>query len=405
MDHNMAPTADQPRGGRDPDRLPDSSDPNGPCPRCGRPSNFMLRGTAPVTYRADVFYAASVDGDRRVADQQLVVMECAYCQQNIVVIEEELHDGERGKKSGRVSWRGIHWWPPPGSGAPGPVVPKTISKVHGTLDRDAAIRYLTEYCELVSKAQGQLALTKDRRATMKAVEAHLAGVNQVLRGLASDLEPIYAHGLRDHVAALPRVRRALVLLNGWREMTDHQWTGGGPALPLKLLDPVVSQVAPPLWNAGKYRQAVSDAATSLNSFAQNQIGRRDISDKDLMGQAFSDKDPEPGKARLRCPGNPHTETVKAQQEGARAFAIGTFQAIRNPAHHLTGDGNPVTAFHHLVALSQVAHWFRDWDVLRYAPPPPDFSAMQAAQTISAQAQAPKVSAQRQDRSALPRPTE
>jgi hypothetical protein len=62
-------------------------------------------------------------------------------------------------------------------------------------------------------------------------------------------------------------------LEDWQEMTSHEWTGGGPALPLKLLDPVVSEVALPLWEAGKYRQAVGDAATSLNSFAQNIIGR------------------------------------------------------------------------------------------------------------------------------------
>jgi hypothetical protein len=30
---------------RDPDRLPTSTDPSGPCPRCGRLSNFVLRLT------------------------------------------------------------------------------------------------------------------------------------------------------------------------------------------------------------------------------------------------------------------------------------------------------------------------------------------------------------------------
>ena len=80
--------------------------------------------------------------------------------------------------------------------------------------------------------------------------------------------------------------------------------------------------------AEKYRQAVNDAATSVNSFAQNQLGRHDISDKDLMGQAFSDKEPEPGKARLRCAGSPASETARSMQEGARAFAIGTFQASK-----------------------------------------------------------------------------
>jgi Protein of unknown function (Hypoth_ymh) len=97
-----------------------------------------------------------------------------------------------------------------------------------------------------------------------------------------------------------------------------------------------------------------------------------------MGQAFSDKDPEPGKSRLRCPGNPASETVRSLQEGARAFAVGTFQAVRNPAHHMSGDWNPVDAFHHLAALSQVAHYFRYWNVDRYVPPPPDYKALSIA---------------------------
>ena len=99
-----------------------------------------------------------------------------------------------------------------------------------------------------------------------------------------------------------------------------------------------------------------------------------------MAQAFSDKPPEEGKARLRCPGNPDSETVKSQQEGARAFAIGTFQVIRNPAHHLTGDWNPITAFHHLAALSQIAQWFRHWQVVRYQPPMPDLTTMKIETT-------------------------
>ncbi|MFD0633093.1 TIGR02391 family protein [Catenulispora yoronensis] len=81
---------------------------------------------------------------------------------------------------------------------------------------------------------------------------------------------------------------------------------------------------------------------------------------------------------MRCPGNPANETVRSQQEGARSFSIGTFQAIRNPAHHLTGDWNPDLAFHHLAALSQVAYWFRYWNIDRYYSPPPDLNTLIAA---------------------------
>jgi hypothetical protein len=65
------------------------------------------------------------------------------------------------------------------------------------------------------------------------------------------------------------------------------------------------------------------------------------------------------------------------QQGALAMAQGCFQAIRNPAHHLTGDWNPVTATEHLTVLSVVARWVRHWDVVRYAPPPPDFNEVMA----------------------------
>jgi Protein of unknown function (Hypoth_ymh) len=114
----------------------------------------------------------------------------------------------------------------------------------------------------------------------------------------------------------------------------------------------------------------------VGGFAQQQLGRRDLSDKKLMQEAFSDKPPEPGKARLRCYklGRP-TEAVHAQQDGARDFSSGTFQAIRNPSHHAPGDWNPLTAFHHLVALSQVAQYLRDWKLVRFVPPLPDLSKL------------------------------
>jgi Protein of unknown function (Hypoth_ymh) len=62
-----------------------------------------------------------------------------------------------------------------------------------------------------------------------------------------------------------------------------------------MLDRVVAEAALPLWKVGKYRQAVNDAATSLNQFAQQQLGRRDLSDKKLMEEAFSDKLPSPAR--------------------------------------------------------------------------------------------------------------
>jgi hypothetical protein len=245
------------------------------------------------------------------------------------------------------------------------------------MNRDAALRHLSEYCELVKQAQRHPVLSKERRATMKAVNNLLPGVNHYLRSMAPDFELISAHYLGEHVDAQPSARRAIGLLTDSDDMTSHQWSCGGPTLPLSVLDPMVYGPAEPLWAGGKYRQAVGDAASNVNHFTQHRLGRHDVSDSDLMAQAFGEKDPEEGKPRLRCPGDQDSMTVRSMQHGAMFMAMGVFQAIRNPAVHLTGDWNPVTAAEHLAALSIVARWVRHWEVVRYVPPSPDFEKLRA----------------------------
>jgi hypothetical protein len=247
------------------------------------------------------------------------------------------------------------------------------------MNREETYRQITEYWELANASKAMPWLSSERRAAVKLLnDEHLPRVNRIFKLLAPDLRLISASTVSQHLAAKSTVDRALAILKSWEAMASWQQMVGEPVLSMSMLDPVIGNVALPHWAAGKYRQAVNDAATHLNTFVQSRIGRDDISDKDLMAQAFSDKPPEEGKARLRCPGNPANETVRSQQEGARSFSIGTFQAIRNPAHHLTGDWNPHLAFHHLVALSQVAYWFRHWNVDRYYPPPPDLNMLIAA---------------------------
>jgi len=56
--------------------------------------------------------------------------------------------------------------------------------------------------------------------------------------------------------------------------------------------------------------------------------------------------------------------------------MGTFQAVRNPAHHSVGDGEPVAAFEDLVALSKVARWVDTWYLDEF------FERIEATQGIS-----------------------
>jgi len=116
----------------DPERLPDSTDPNGPCPRCGRIANFSVFGTAEVTFRNDGTHLMERDGSfTRVATQRASILECHGCKDRIVVVEDELVGGHRGGRSGNITWEGIYWWPTPGGQGLEAEVPDQVAEAYG----------------------------------------------------------------------------------------------------------------------------------------------------------------------------------------------------------------------------------------------------------------------------------
>ena len=238
------------------------------------------------------------------------------------------------------------------------------------MNREYAARVLADYRANVELARTQKWLSKERRATMQAVNELLPHVNAVLHELLPDIAPIDAYSLNDHVRTLQRVERAERLLVTWKAITVVGPGGAEvapPYLPFVAMDPIVSSAAS-LWEKGKYRQAVNDAAGKLNELTQKRLGRKDIADTRLMAMAFNPKGPEKGRPRLRCPGDPNTDTVKSMQEGVHLMAMGCMLAIRNPATHETGDGNPITCAEQLGTLSTVARWVRNWILERYVEP-------------------------------------
>jgi hypothetical protein len=110
------------RTGRDPDRLPDSEDPSGPCPRCGRPSNFTVVGQSNVTWD-DQLFMGSHNVQNRLPLERLSVLMCDYCMQGVVVIEK--------RSAAMVEWVGIHWWPTPGGGSFGSEVSVPVAAAFG----------------------------------------------------------------------------------------------------------------------------------------------------------------------------------------------------------------------------------------------------------------------------------
>src|SRR6266536_579202 len=154
-------------------------------------------------------------------------------------------------------------------------------------------------CAVLRRSAG--AATKERRAALRSLNERVSMINAILAALAPDLGSV-AGGtlLRDHESAVSRIQPALDLISGWPEIPGTNGELFDLDLPLEMLHPVVRQAARPQWKARRFRAAVSDASTAVNGFAQRRLGRHDISGKDLMAQAFTTKEPEPGKNRLRC---------------------------------------------------------------------------------------------------------
>jgi hypothetical protein len=246
-----------------------------------------------------------------------------------------------------------------------------------------------DHVRLINRWQDLPRFSAARREVLGKLNGQLPELNRILRELGPDLGQISGYLISERVTQAPVLRRALDLLEHCDRMPSECRLQGVAVLPVNFLHPLVWEPAMPQWDAGLYRLAVNEAANHVNEFTQKRLGRTDISDTKLMGEAFSDKRPEPGKPRLRCPGDQGSETVRIQQVGAVQFSQGVYLAMRNPAHHRIGDWNPLTAFEYLASLSTVARWVTSWNlsVYVYTPPPPNFTVIQQNITPASQAKA------------------
>jgi hypothetical protein len=237
------------------------------------------------------------------------------------------------------------------------------------MDYERAETALRAYVERVGECQERAeSPSEERQAAIPALRMPARRVNGVLASLTPDHGRVTGKTLKDHMAALALVERALAVIDLARQMKTAEGEFGYPVFPMRLLDPLVHDAAIKHWQFGHYRIAVGEAATNVDRYTQRRLERFDISGSALMDAAFSANPPQFGKPRLRCPGNQVSEAVKSQQSGALNYAKACFMTMRNPAHHQKGDWNPLTAFHHLVSLSQVAWWVRTWELVTYTPP-------------------------------------
>ncbi len=140
----------------------------------------------------------------------------------------------------------------------------------------------------------------------------------------------------------------------------------GPVLAANALHHWVWESASSAWQAGLRRSAVQAAATRVDNETQFKLGRDDLTGKDLASQAWSSDPPKSGSPRLRPTGfgSPSSASFVSALEGARAFHIGAIQRIRNLATHSTDEPEEQVALEELAALSVLARWIDEAEVVR-----------------------------------------
>ena len=228
---------------------------------------------------------------------------------------------------------------------------------------------IASHLALIEEWKSKPWASADRREVLRKLNDQVPELNRILSELGPDHGRVTRYVYAGERPVAPHaLSRALDLLDQADSFTAEGKVAGIPAFPMIFFHPLVAGPAQPLFEAQKYRQGVNDAATHVNDALQKRLGRYDISDAELMGKAFTTDPPKEGQPRLRCPGDQKNLSIKSQQEGAAPFAIGVFKAIRNPAHHLPGDWNPVIAFEYLGSLSTLARWVTEWAVAYYRAP-------------------------------------
>ncbi|MFE3323015.1 TIGR02391 family protein [Nocardia sp. NPDC059195] len=145
-----------------------------------------------------------------------------------------------------------------------------------------------------------------------------------------------------------------------------------PQLGPTELHALIWGAAKKLWQIGEYRRAVSSAADAVEWYGRQQTSRHDIEGVVVWQEAFSDKAPEPGRPRLRWPGDPKHKSVTSMNRGLLGFGVGVQQTIRNQAAHGQGEQEytPQEALERLGALSLLARWIDECNLDEASPAVP-----------------------------------
>lgn len=234
-----------------------------------------------------------------------------------------------------------------------------------TIDYDWADAQLRDFIEQIEETKK---LRGDKNATAR-VKQYVPVVRGILMRIDPDLAQFKTGGLAVWDKALDAAHAGIGAITAATEVERRM----GPPISradLREFHPTVAGAARKAFGSEDYAQAVSLAAEQVVQEVKTRTGRADIGGTDVWRQAFSSKDPEPGKPRLRWPGDEKDAEVSGINEGLRHLAPGLQMTVRNPSIHHPGE--PMArqaALERLSALSLLAGLVEQCDLVEVAADP------------------------------------
>ena len=142
-----------------------------------------------------------------------------------------------------------------------------------------------------------------------------------------------------------------------------------PAFSPALMHPVVWSGAAAHWTSHQYRVAVREAAEALTVHWKQRLNRHDVDDTPFWQQTLSPGDPEPGKPKVRWPGDTDDKTTKSMRGGLEplakslnSLATGLNLTVRNVTTHTREELSEQEAMERLAAYSYLARLLDQCDI-------------------------------------------
>jgi hypothetical protein len=193
--------------------------------------------------------------------------------------------------------------------------------------------------------------------------SHEPTVKEILKRLDPKLaeqvsEPDALSGVYDSLRAVQKGLGILRDQDEWRTNLAPD----APSLVADQFHPYIWAAVSGLWETGRYRLAVGQAAVSLSAHIADKA-RSPLAERELVQQVFAPSEPAPEQVRLHFPGDRRSKTWKSRQEGLHFLAQGAFAGIRNVAAHTEAEWSEQVALEHLAVLSVVARWADETEVV------------------------------------------